>query len=142
MSVKPATDYFGRTIPFLELCGVRALSKEKGRTRLRVTAGPEHDNSFGRAHGGLIMTLLDVAMGSAARSVLGDEARIMTLNMQTQFLEAAMGELTAEGRVVRAGKTLIYCEGDVRDAEGRLLARASGSFMPFIPKKARAEAAS
>ena len=134
------TDYFGRTIPFLELCGVRPLSKEKGRTRLAVTAGPQHDNSFGRAHGGLIMTLLDVAMGSAARSVCGEAASIMTVNMQSQFLAAGTGELTAEGRVVRAGRTLIYCEGDVTGPDGALVARGSGSFMRYTAPAGGAKA--
>ena len=60
-------DIFGADIPFAGHCGIEALGFSDGRTRLRARARPEHVNNLGIAHGGLICTLLDVAMGTAAR---------------------------------------------------------------------------
>ena len=134
-------DFFGIDIPFLRLCGIKAISKEKGKTRLGVIVGPQHDNSAGIAHGGLTLTLLDVAMGSAARSTLEGDWRVLTISLQTHFLEPARGELVAEGRVVRAGRSLIYCEADVHTGDGLLVARASGMFKPVRADKFTKDAA-
>ena len=95
---------------------------------MRARARPEHVNNLGIAHGGLICTLLDVAMGTAARCTVG--LPVMTLDMQASFLSPGRGELTAEGRVVRAGRSIVFCEAEVRSAEGELVAKASGLFKP------------
>ena len=61
-------DYFGIRIPFLEFLGVVPEYAKNGRSRMRIDLRPELENSFHVAHGGLLMTLLDVAMAAAARS--------------------------------------------------------------------------
>jgi acyl-coenzyme A thioesterase PaaI-like protein len=43
----------------------------------------------------------------------------------------------ADGRAQRAGRSLIYSEGDVRDAGGTLLAKASGTFKLVYPGSGR-----
>ena len=96
-------DIFGADIPFAGHCGIEPIGFADGRTRLRARARPEHVNNLGIAHGGLICTLLDVAMGTAARCTVG--LPVMTLDMQASFLSPGRGELTAEGRVVRAGRS-------------------------------------
>jgi uncharacterized protein (TIGR00369 family) len=121
-------DIFGADIPFAGHCGIEALGFADGRTTLRVRARPEHVNNLGIAHGGLICTLLDIAMGTAARCTVGHP--VLTLDMQTSFLSSGRGELTAEGRVVRAGRSILFCEAEVRNAEGELVAKASGLFKP------------
>ena len=44
------------------------------------------------------------------------------------FLQAGVGRLVAEGRVLRNGRSLIFCEGEVRDVNGELVAKALGTF--------------
>src|SRR5215204_5768235 len=105
-------DIFGGDIPFAGHCGIEPIGFADGRTRLRARARPEHVNNLGIAHGGLICTLLDVAMGTAARCTVG--LRVMTLDMQASFLSPGRGELTAEGRLV---------------------AKASGLFKPVTPQE-------
>jgi uncharacterized protein (TIGR00369 family) len=124
-------DIFGADIPFAAHCGIEALDFADGRTRLRVRAAPEHTNNLGIAHGGLICTLLDIAMGTAARCTVG--LPVMTLDMQASFLSPGRGEMTAEGRVLRAGRSIFFCEAEVRTAEGELVAKASGLFKPVRP---------
>jgi uncharacterized protein (TIGR00369 family) len=126
-------DIFGADIPFAAHCGIEPIGFADGRTRLRARARPEHVNNLGIAHGGLICTLLDVAMGTAARCTIG--LPVMTLDMQASFLSPGRGELTAEGRVVRAGRSIVFCEAEVRSAEGELVAKASGLFKPVRSKE-------
>ena len=124
---------FGADIPFATHCGVEALDFVDGRTRLRLLPRPEHQNNMGIAHGGLICTLLDIAMGTAARCTIGQA--VMTLDMQASFLSPGRGELLAEGRVLREGRSILFCEAEIRTAAGELVAKGSGVF-----KAARREA--
>jgi uncharacterized protein (TIGR00369 family) len=120
---------FGAEIPFASVCGIEPVDAEGGRTRLRVQVRPEQANNLGIAHGGLLCTMLDIAMGTAARVTTGAGA-VMTLNMHTSFLAPGRGELTAEGTVLRAGSSVIFCQAEIRSQDGTLVATASGVFKP------------
>lgn len=133
-------EIFGAVIAFANHCGIEPLDIGGGRSRLRVALGPEHGNNLGIAHGGLICTLLDVAMGTAARSKVARP--VMTLDMQVSFISPGRGVLLGEGRVVRAGRSVVFCEAEVRDEAGELVAKASGLFKPTALKDAGVRAGS
>jgi len=120
--------FFGVTIPFLDLLGARPGHREKGRAVVTLDLREKLTNSWGFAHGGVLMTLLDVAMGSAVRSTVTAGFGVVTANLNVTFLHSAAGKLTAEGRVLRGGRTLVFCEGEVRDEAGHLLAKGVGTF--------------
>lgn len=124
-------EIFGADIPFATHCGIEEVGRVDGATRLRVRLGPEHANNLGMGHGGLICTLLDIALGTAARTAIGRP--VMTLDMQVMFLSPARGTLLAEGRVVRAGRSILFCEAEATTEEGELVARATGVFKPTRP---------
>jgi uncharacterized protein (TIGR00369 family) len=119
---------FGATIPFAEHCGIEEVGFSDGRTQIRLVLAPHHANNVGIAHGGVICTLIDIAMGSVARSTLGRP--VITLDMQTSFLSPGRGTLIAEGRILRAGMSIVFCEADVRTEDGTLVAKGSGVFKP------------
>ena len=87
---------FGVEIPFVELLGFELVRMQDGESELHYEARPEHLNSFGVTHGGASMTLLDVAMATAARSV-APEMGVVTIEMKTSFMQAAQGPLVAKG---------------------------------------------
>ena len=122
---------YGAEIPFVDHCGIVALEPRDGRTYLRLALGPEHQNNLGVAHGGLIATLLDVAMGTAARSNLGHP--VMTLSMQSSFLAPGRGVIHAEGRLLRAGRSIAYCEATITGPDGEIV--ATGSAVMKIVRK-------
>ena len=117
---------FGVAIPFNTLCGIEALGYADGRSQLRLVLEPKHGNSHGTAHGGLLCTLLDVAMSTAVR--LGVGRSVGTVDMQTRFLQPGRGTLLAQGWVVKGGRFLSFCEAEIRDAGGELVASATGVF--------------
>jgi uncharacterized protein (TIGR00369 family) len=123
---------FGADIPFAALCGIEPIENTESRTVLRVALRPEHTNNFGIAHGGLTSTLLDIAMGSAARHAA--DLPVMTLDLQVSFIAPGRGVLTAEARIVRAGRSVVFCEGEVRSDNGDLVAKGSGLFKPVRPR--------
>jgi len=118
----------GAEVPFASYCGIEDLGVTDGVTRLKMSPGPHHTNNSGTLHGGAICTLLDVAMGSAAR--LRADAPVMTIDMHVAFLSAGRGALTAEGRVIRAGRSIIFVEAEARAEDGEIVARSSGVFKP------------
>lgn len=124
---------FNIHVPFVEHLGVRILEKGEGTVRLRLDPRPELTNSWGSLHGGVLMTLLDVALASAGRSL--DEAcnGALTVEMKVNFIAAAMGAVLGEGRAQRAGRSLIFSEGELRSEDGTLLAKATGTFKLLYP---------
>ncbi len=118
---------FGAKIPFADHCGIEFLGADNGATRLRVVVDERHGNNSGIPHGGLIATLLDVAMGTAAR-LATDAAAVITLDMHVSFVAPGDAALTAEGRVVRAGGSIVFAEAEARGATGQIVAKASGIF--------------
>jgi uncharacterized protein (TIGR00369 family) len=121
-------EIFGAEIPFASYCGIEPVDAPDGRTILRLVVRPEHTNNLGIVHGGVTCTLLDIAMGSAARRVVA--VPVLTLDLQASCVAPGRGVLLAEGRVVRAGRSLVFCEGEVRTEAGDLVAKGSGLFKP------------
>ena len=120
--------YFGLNIPFLDHLGVVPEYAQDGKSRISLDLKPEFTNSFAVAHGGLIMTLLDFAMAAAARSAANHPLGVITIDMTTSFLRPSIGKIVVEGTVLKAGKTLNYCEAVVFNAAGEICAKSSGTF--------------
>lgn len=120
---------FGSEIPFPTHCGIEEAGIVESGTRLRLVAQPVHLNNLGIVHGGVICTLLDVAMGSTCRVKLG--VPVMTLDMQVAFLSPGRSVLIAEGSILRAGRSIVYAEARVFLEEYEtLVAKGSGIFKP------------
>ena len=127
-STHSPTSYFGLNIPFLDHLGVVPEFAQEGRSRISLDLKPEYTNSFQVAHGGLIMTLLDFAMAAAARSAAKHPLGVITIDMTTSFLRPSVGKIVVEGAVLKAGKTVNYCEAAVLNEAGEITAKASGTF--------------
>ncbi|AEG93092.1 PaaI family thioesterase [Ramlibacter tataouinensis] len=118
---------FGVSIPFVEHLGFRLVRMEGGESRLEFDPRPEHLNSFSVTHGGAVMTLMDVTMAVAARSV-DREMGVVTIEMKTSFMQPAKGLLVGQGRLMHRTATLAFTEATIVDAEGRACAHATGTF--------------
>jgi uncharacterized protein (TIGR00369 family) len=118
---------FGPRIPFVEHLGFEMVRMEGGASELRYLPSEDHMNSFMVAHGGAIMTLLDVTMATAARSV--DLAiGVVTIEMKTTFMRPCVGQLTGKGRLMHRTGSMAFTEGTIHDSEGRACAHATGTF--------------
>jgi uncharacterized protein (TIGR00369 family) len=124
---------FGVRIPFVEHLGFQMVFFDQGNSDMRFDPRPEHLNSFEVAHGGAIMTLLDVSMATAARSV--DKASgVVTIEMKTSFMQPARGPLVAKGRLIHRTRSMAFTETSLFDAQGTLCAHATGTFK-YVPRK-------
>ena len=118
---------FGVEIPFVQHLGFTLTRFAGGESEILYTPKPEHLNSFGVTHGGALMTLLDVTLATAARSVQPEQG-LVTIEMKTSFMQPAMGALCAQGRLLHRTATMAFTEGMVRDAAGKACAHATATF--------------
>lgn len=88
-------------------------------------------NPMRQVQGGYLCAMLDEAMSVACMVASGMTAVAPTLEMKTSFFRPGLpGKLKAIGRVVKWGRQVAFTEGELFDAEGRLLAKASGTAIP------------
>jgi uncharacterized protein (TIGR00369 family) len=125
---------FSVRIPFVELLGFELRKFEGGEAEIAFNPSHDHLNSFDVVHGGASMTLLDVVMAHAARSVQPDQGAI-TIEMKTTFMRAAKGPLRATGRILHRTATMVFTEASIFDAADKLCAHATGTFklVPRLP---------
>jgi uncharacterized protein (TIGR00369 family) len=121
-------------MPFVEHLGVQLLEKADGRARVRLDPRPEHLNSWKGVHGGVLLSMMDVVLSSAARALDPECTGASTIELKVNFLAAARGAVLAEGHATRAGRTLIFAEGELVSAEGEILAKGNGTFKLVYPK--------
>jgi uncharacterized protein (TIGR00369 family) len=126
----PATDkrYFGIDVPFMEYIGLVPLSLESGICRTVLPMEAHMANSRAHMHGGAMMSALDFTLSAAARAHDLLNLRSITIDMSTQFYAPVSGAVTVEGRCTRLGRTMAFCDGEVRDADNTLVAVARGVF--------------
>jgi uncharacterized protein (TIGR00369 family) len=116
--------------PTAELFGQRVLDfdEAKGTIRLSFVATDAFLNPAGAVQGGILVAMLDDAMGLALWIMNGEETRSVTIDLSVSFLAAARpGLLYGEGKVVQRGKTIAFLEAQLSDLDGRILARATAS---------------
>ena len=123
---------FGVAIPFVQHLGFALDEMEDGHSQLTYEARPEHLNSFNVTHGGAVMTLMDVTMAVAARSVEKDMG-VVTIEMKTSFMQPSRGKLTGKGRLMHRTATLAFTEATIYDEAGRACAHATGTFK-YVPR--------
>lgn len=122
-------------IPFAERLGVRLVHRDVGDVRLELDLNDDHMNSWQMAHGGVIMSMFDIAMAMSAKTLDEASSDAATVELKTNFLKAATGRITARARAQRVGLSLVFVEGEMRNEPQELLARATGTFKLRYPRK-------
>ena len=116
------------TTSFVDTLGVHSRTADDGTARLELDATERHLNEAGTVHGGVLATLVDTAMGLAARTTTDDEEVPATSQLTVAYLSAGReGRLVVTARVRKRGDSLLLCEADV-EQDGRSLVHAVASF--------------
>jgi uncharacterized protein (TIGR00369 family) len=132
-------------IPFIEHLGLRLVEYTEQTAVIVLDIQPWMRNSWEVAHGGIVMTMLDVAMAMAGRpltpeKLTNDDSTIdngnieqtrvgnVTVEMKTTFIAPARGVLTAKGLCLKRATSLAFCEAELYDESNTLIAKSSGTF--------------
>jgi len=117
--------------PFFCLMGIEVVSVGDGRAMLKMQVRPDMYNGVGWLQGGMLVALADEVMALAVYSQLVDGEGIATISESTSFIRGVRdGVVWAEGRVIRKGRRVAFCEGEVWTENGKkaLLSRTSAAF--------------
>jgi acyl-CoA thioesterase len=114
---------------FTSHLGIRTLGLVDGAFTLELDLEPRHSSRAERVHGGVLFTLLDTALGRAVLAALPEGRGCATLEISIRYHRPVQrGRVRARGRVLELSKNLAHAEGEVVGEEGKVLARAQGTF--------------
>lgn len=114
---------------FTKTLGMRTTHPATGECRVEVELKPIHMSQAERVHGGVLFSLLDTAMGRAVLSALPDGRGCATVECKINYFRPVQkGGLVATGKLVNLSRRVAYAEGSIVNDEGKIVARASGTF--------------
>ena len=136
MNVEHARDY-QKKIPFVSHLKILTEELGQGTARLSLPMEQHLQNSLGTAHGGVIMSLLDVALCTAARTLHPESVGVITISLSTSFIGAGSGSrLLADARVMKDGNSMSFVEAEAKNADGSLVAKAVATVRVLKKEKA------
>ena len=117
---------------YLEFLGFRLIDWREGFARLDMQIRPDHRNTVGYLHGGVIASLLDISGALAGSYGRSKESVSVTINMTTNYLSPLRGAaVIAEAELVRSTRSLFFTQSRILDPENkRLCATAMGTYKP------------
>jgi uncharacterized protein (TIGR00369 family) len=115
--------------PILALMGIEMTSAAMGDVVFTCTPDESLYNPIGVVHGGLACTLLDTAIGCSVHTTLPAGVAYTSTEIKVSYLRPIhLGmALRAHGWVVKPGRRVAFAEADIRDADDKVVATASGS---------------
>jgi len=114
-----------------QLVGYQTRVDATGICTVRLEVGEQHLNRHGILHGGMVATVMDVACGNTAARYFDPEgqAAVVTVALNLSYIAATgVGPVTASAKATGGGKSTAHVTGELRGAEGQLLATATGIF--------------
>jgi len=98
----------------MQMINARLVGVAPGLVHIELDYQPGLTQQNGFIHAGILSTLVDSACGFAAFSLMPAGSRVLSVEFKVNFMSPASGEkFLASGRVVRSGRTLMVCSGEV-----------------------------
>jgi uncharacterized protein (TIGR00369 family) len=118
------------TSPFPNHLRMRLVSISLDQATVKLETGQCHLQPFGIVHGGVMATLIDTATFWSAFLRLPEDDGLVNIDLKLNYLKSIVsGVITAEGRCIRAGRSISYAEASVMDKEGSLIAHGTSTLM-------------
>jgi uncharacterized protein (TIGR00369 family) len=136
MNALEFTRDYQKRIPFISHLKIATDALGEGTARLSVPIEPHLTNSLGTAHGGVILSLLDVSVCTAARTLHPGSMGVITIDLSTSFIGGASGtRLFAEARVLKDARSMSFVEAEAKNEDGSLVAKAIGTVRVRLKEK-------
>ena len=130
------TELLHSSMPLCATFGMRGVRFEPEAVEVELDWNAALCTSGGLLHGGALMALADAAGGACAFANLPEGAAgTATIESKTNFLGAVRkGTVTAVSRPLHKGSTTIVVETEVRNDEGRLVAKTTQTQVVLRPR--------
>jgi uncharacterized protein (TIGR00369 family) len=116
---------YQKKIAFVSHLKILTEALGEGTARLSLPVEPRLLNSLGTVHGGVIMSLLDVALCTAARTLHPESTGVVTIDLSTSVIGGGSGtRLFADARVLKDGRSMTFVEAEAKNDDGSLVAKA------------------
>ena len=122
---------------FMKTLGARIISIEKGIVKIECDRTDAVTQQHGYFHAGVITSIADVACGYAAFTTMPEGSEVLSVEFKTNLMKAANADkIIATGKVIKSGRTLIFCEAKVTDeSEEIIFATFQGTMFCLQPKE-------
>jgi acyl-CoA thioesterase len=116
-------------IPYVRLLGFEFVRAERGAATFTLDVRDELMRMGGILHGGAVVSLLDTAAAFAVHTVIGADARTVTVDLTVHFLRpASEGRVEATARVLRRGKRICILSVEARDGRAEIVAASTMTY--------------
>ena len=131
VSVASLEAYFDEVLPIYRLLGLRLTALAPGRAEVRLQSSPQVVRPGGGVAGPVMFAMADVGLYAAIFTLRGILPMAVTSDLGLHFLRAARSpEIRCLTEITKAGRRMAYADARLLDRDGRLVARASGSYAP------------
>ena len=122
-------NFMTQAVPYWRTLGLELKEVEAGRAVFEAEARPDlMQNAV--VHGGVLASIADSACAVAAISKVFPASYATTINLRLAYLKPLVeGRFRAEGKCIKAGKTILFCEAIVSDEKGSVICTASSQLM-------------
>ncbi|MEQ8345917.1 MAG: PaaI family thioesterase [Marinovum algicola] len=129
VSIAAVEAYFDEALPLYRLLGLRLTALAPGRAEVRLQPTPQVVRPGGGVAGPVMFAMVDVGLYAAIFTLRGILPMAVTSDLGMHFLRAARSpEILCLTEITKAGRRLAYADARLLDRDGRLVARASGSY--------------
>lgn len=107
---------------FMKTLGAKIIAIERGMVKISCSKKDSLTQQHGYFHAGVITSIADVACGYAALTTMPKGSEVLSVEFKTNLMKAATAEtIIATGRVIKSGKSLVFCEAKVTDEKEEVI---------------------
>jgi len=140
MTAEARIEYLNQNRPacLLTLDGrVESMNPREKSAAMSFTMPLDFCHSGNVVQGGFVAAMLDAAMSHAVFTHIDNVVALPTLELKVSYLAASLaGSFSAKGKIIRAGKSIVFLEGELFNEQGELTATASSTAKVILPKTA------
>lgn len=122
-------EHMTRIVPYWQTLGLELIEVSPGRAVFEATVRDDMmQNKV--VHGGVLASIADSACAVAGISMVFPQSYATTINLQMSYLRPVIqGRFRAEGKCLRSGRNLLFCEASVFTGNDVLVCTASSQLM-------------
>jgi uncharacterized protein (TIGR00369 family) len=116
--------------PYFSLLSLYVRTIEYGYCRLEIILEQKHLNPFGGLHGGVYASAIDTAAYWAVYGSVDENAGLISIDLYVDNIATVQnGTLIVEGKQIKAGRSICFSEGTIKDENGKLLVRGTSKLL-------------